>query len=270
MASSQILFLSRSGDWWDAGLVLSAVIAGLAATAVGVFTAGSIMAHKREAKAAETSLETYKLGVEGRVADAKLAGIDAGKKAGEAAGVADKAKSDVAKAKVDVAKAQAEAALSNQKAAEADARAKEAALALAKFAAPRSLDATQRQRLQARLVAFTGTPFAVSIQTSGEAIDFERQLVDVLAASGWAQQAIPAAAFYTIPGQPRLGLVSLTGISIYVDQSRPDLFGATAAIKDALLREGFEVDAKRIIDGSEEVKDAIHIYVGEKPRLNRK
>lgn len=75
MASSQILFFSRSGDWWDAGLVLSAVIAGLAATAVGVFTAGSIMAHKREAKAAETSLETYKLGVEGRVADAKVAEI---------------------------------------------------------------------------------------------------------------------------------------------------------------------------------------------------
>jgi hypothetical protein len=49
-----------------------------------VFTADSIVGHKREAKAAETSLKTFRPGVEGRVADAKLAGIDAGKKAGEA------------------------------------------------------------------------------------------------------------------------------------------------------------------------------------------
>lgn len=261
MANTPILFLSRSGEWWDTGLIVSAIIAGLAATTVGVFTAGSILAHKREAEAAEIALDAYKVGVDDRVADAKLAGIKAGLKAGEASGIAERAKADVFIAQADVARA-------NQKAAEANARAEEAALALAKFAAPRLLATGQRDRISRLLGQYSGTPYVISIQLSGEVIDFERQLVEVLAKAGWKQRPMPHGITYTVPDQPPLGLVSLTGISIYVDESRPDLFAAVNALKGALETEGFVVDGKRIIDGSEDVKDAVHLYVGEKPRPN--
>ncbi len=124
--------------------------------------------------------------------------------------------------------------------------------------------------MKERLANYSGTPYAVSIQPSGEAIDFERQLVEVLLEAGWKQQSVPNAAYYILPGQPKIGLVSLTGIAIYIDLNLSDLFEATAALKAALEKEGFTVDAKRIIDGTEDVKDAIHVYVGEKPRSHEK
>lgn len=252
-------FLSRGGEWWDTGLIIFAAIAGFGTVGVGVFTTGSIFAHKRESVASGESLSNYKVSAEEKVALATASGIEAGRKAGEASGIAEKAKADVAIAR-------AQAALSNEKAAEANARAQEARLALAEFAAPRVLNMEKKQRLVNSLKTFAGTPFAVSIQTSGEALDFERQLVDVLRESGWRQQPTPSGTVYTVPGQPALGVVSLTGIAIYIDDGKSDLFPAVMAASSALKREGFAIDAKRIIDGSEAVKDAIHIYIGEKPR----
>lgn len=259
MLTPTALFLSRPGEWWDGRIIISAVLAGLATLAVGVFTAGSIFAHKREAETAEASLHKYKLSVEEKVAQAKASGLEAGRKAGEASGIAEKAKADVAVA-------QADAARSNAKAAEANARAQAAALALAEFAAPRHLNDQKKSRIKKSLMSFSGTPFVISIQTSGEALDFERQLVDVLSDAGWLQQGTPNTMQYTLPGQPPLGIVSLTGITIHVDEGRADLFSATKAAQIALEAEGFPVDAKCIVDGSEDVKDAVHILIGEKPR----
>jgi hypothetical protein len=60
-AAASSLFLGHNGEWWDFWLIVSLVLAALIATAVGVTTAGSIVAHKREAAEAEGSLERYKL-----------------------------------------------------------------------------------------------------------------------------------------------------------------------------------------------------------------
>ena len=83
-AATSTLFLGQSGEWWDFWLIASLVAAAIVAGAVGITTAGSIISHKREAAAAEESLAAYKLTVDGRVADSKKEGIEAGKTAGDA------------------------------------------------------------------------------------------------------------------------------------------------------------------------------------------
>lgn len=90
-AAASTLFLGHNGEWWDSALILFAVIAGLAATAVGITTAGSIISHKREAAAAEVALEKYKLDTGKQISEANAAG-DAAKtvaaKANEAVALA--------------------------------------------------------------------------------------------------------------------------------------------------------------------------------------
>ena len=60
-AVASTLFLGQSGESWDFWLIISVVFAALAAAAIGAATAGSIIAHKREASDAETRLERFKL-----------------------------------------------------------------------------------------------------------------------------------------------------------------------------------------------------------------
>lgn len=83
-AAASTLFLGHDGEWWDFWLISSLVFAAVAAIAIGLTTTGSIVSHKREALASEMSLEAYKLTVDGKVADAKKEGIEAGKTAGDA------------------------------------------------------------------------------------------------------------------------------------------------------------------------------------------
>lgn len=52
-AATSTLFLGHSGEWWDTWLIVSVVCAAVAAIAIGVTTAGSIVTHSREAQAAE-------------------------------------------------------------------------------------------------------------------------------------------------------------------------------------------------------------------------
>lgn len=54
------LVFGLGSDVWDRALIYSLVIAAVAAVLVGVSAAGSIMAHKREAVAAEGHLKRYK------------------------------------------------------------------------------------------------------------------------------------------------------------------------------------------------------------------
>jgi len=66
-AAASTLFLGQSGESWDFWLIISVVFAALAAAAIGAATAGSIIAHKREALDAETRLERFKLETAGNV-----------------------------------------------------------------------------------------------------------------------------------------------------------------------------------------------------------
>jgi hypothetical protein len=88
-------FLGQSGAWWEFWLVMALVAAVLAATAVGVTAAGSIIAHKREASAAGAALVEFRLESDAdfrhldaetaeKVAEATTAGIRAGEAAAAA------------------------------------------------------------------------------------------------------------------------------------------------------------------------------------------
>jgi hypothetical protein len=55
-AAASTLFLGHNGEWWDLSLVIAGIFVALAAIAAVLATAGSIIAHKREASASEEAL----------------------------------------------------------------------------------------------------------------------------------------------------------------------------------------------------------------------
>jgi hypothetical protein len=69
-AAASTLFLGHNGDWWDFWLIISGTCVAVAATAVGVTTTGSLVAHKREAMVAGQELTKYKLDTSKDIADA--------------------------------------------------------------------------------------------------------------------------------------------------------------------------------------------------------
>jgi hypothetical protein len=90
-AANSTLFLGHDGEFWDFWLIVSVVIAAMAATAIGVATAGSVISHKREAAAANRSLEEYKLHAAEQLAQAQAESENAKKgvaKANEIAAMA--------------------------------------------------------------------------------------------------------------------------------------------------------------------------------------
>ena len=95
-AAASTLFLGHNGEWWDFCLILSVIVAALAALAVGITTAGSLVSHKREAIAAEKALDRYKLETGKQISAANAAG--------------DAAKADAAKARLEQEKLKAQLA----------------------------------------------------------------------------------------------------------------------------------------------------------------
>jgi hypothetical protein len=71
-AAATTLFLGHNGDWWDFWLIIAGICVAVAAIAVGVTTAGSLVAHKREALAAEQEFTKYKLDTAKDIADANV------------------------------------------------------------------------------------------------------------------------------------------------------------------------------------------------------
>jgi hypothetical protein len=112
----------HDSDWWTWWMLASLVAAALVAAFVAVTTTGLVVVQKREAIAAKSELDRYKLTVDGRIADARAEGIAAGKVAGDAT---------------------VKAAEANQAAGEANERAAKAELELAKYRAGRSVTPAQ-------------------------------------------------------------------------------------------------------------------------------
>jgi|NGEPerStandDraft_6_1074524.scaffolds.fasta_scaffold27770_3 hypothetical protein len=83
-AAASTLFLGHNGEWWDFWLIVSVIVAALAATVIGIATTGSIVSHKREAMAAEEALEKYKLEMGKQISTANAAGETAKADAAEA------------------------------------------------------------------------------------------------------------------------------------------------------------------------------------------
>jgi len=69
-AAASTLFLGHNGESWDFWLIVSVIVAAAVATAIGVTTAGSIIAHKREAAAAEEAFSRYRLETDKQIAEA--------------------------------------------------------------------------------------------------------------------------------------------------------------------------------------------------------
>jgi hypothetical protein len=78
------LMLGLTLDAWNNILFLSLAAAGIAAVIVACSTYVIVQLQKREAADAHDAFERYKLSVEGKVAEAKKEGIEAGKSAGDA------------------------------------------------------------------------------------------------------------------------------------------------------------------------------------------
>lgn len=245
IAAPSTLFLGQTGEFWDLCVLISLGFAVIVAVAVAISTAGSVSAHKREARAAQLALEAYQTETAGKVADATKAGIAAGETAGNANNAA---------------------AQANARAADANARAAEANLALAQFKAPRVISAEAREQMVPKLRPFAGSPFNFSVQVDQESVDLMEQIASVLAAAGWERRATAANVTYMPPGGlPHAGVSAGRGVQIQISSTRNnDWAPAVIALRDALRGAGIETEGKSITDGTES-PDAIHVYVGGKP-----
>jgi hypothetical protein len=83
-AAASTLFLGHNGEWWDFWLIVSVVFAALAAIAIGITTTGSIVSHKREASAAEETLERFKIETGSKISDSTARAAEANARALEA------------------------------------------------------------------------------------------------------------------------------------------------------------------------------------------
>lgn len=173
------LVWGRTGEWWDYVLVISVSLAAVAALAVGAATAGSVLAHKREAKNAEIALERYKADAGGKIADASKAASDAavvaysaGKQAGDAQGAAAKAQADTAKANARVKEAQAQSDIAKRDAAKANERA--AALEAEASQANLALEGLRRDNLK---IQDRIKPRTFSLNARNSIVDFIKKIL---------------------------------------------------------------------------------------------
>jgi hypothetical protein len=83
-ANMDSTLFGHDSDWWSGAMLLSLLLAFVVAGLVAAATAGVIVVQKREAIAAKAELERYKSAADGKIADARREGIDAGKKATDA------------------------------------------------------------------------------------------------------------------------------------------------------------------------------------------
>lgn len=118
-AAASTLFLGHNGDWWDFWLMVSVVVlAPIAAGAIGLTTAGSIISHQREAEASRTALDRFKVETSGNVAVAHATGMKAGLSASNALAKLKDAEARIKEGEAKTADANARAAEANLRAAQ--------------------------------------------------------------------------------------------------------------------------------------------------------
>lgn len=211
-ATASTLLLGYNGDWWDFWMLFSIGLVALVAAAVGAFTVGSVMVHKREAAAASAELERYKSETAGKVAEATTAGIAAGEKAGHAQTDVDAAKVDLARQEALTAGATAVAAKATERAAEANLKAENLHrqnLELEKAVSPRILE----QNLTAQqLRPFSDVAYLVISPPDFEPKRTAGQIRFMLWQAGWSRLAgtieFPAAFFDGVIVHATVGAIS--------------------------------------------------------------
>lgn len=217
-AAASTLFLGHNGEWWDFSLIIAGILVALAATAAVIATAGSIVAHKREAASAEQELGKYKLETEGKIKSAESAG--------------ETAKADAAKARSEIAESAKQTEQAKASAAEANRKAELERLERIKLeatVAPRSLSVAQQQALAAVWHFMAGKKISVtSYSLDGEGaglasqiiatlkiagIDVENRLASVMPMGGFALGVHVTGSDEKISTEIRNGLVS-TGLFV--------------------------------------------------------
>ena len=100
----RLMLLGLNLDSWNNILLSFLAVAALAAAIVGWATYATIQLAEQEAADAKKEYEEYKLTVEGKVAEAKREGIEAGKAAGNALVRAAELEKDAANARLETEK----------------------------------------------------------------------------------------------------------------------------------------------------------------------
>jgi hypothetical protein len=238
--TSTSLVLGHDGDWWDIWMLGSLIVVGLAALAAAAFTTGSVLVHKREAAAASAALDRYKLDTAGKVAEATTAGISAGEKAGAA----------------------------SLEAARANVRAAEAALALAKYKAPRDLSPVQQERLIAVLKPFAGQNFACAVFPDPESVALTRLLDTLAKSSGWkrvpSQIQRDGGVLTEVNGESAATIFD-SGVTAYIAPDDQESVPAQKAFCSTLMADGIHCETHRTPQLAGRTPRAITIAVGKKP-----
>jgi hypothetical protein len=136
---------------WEQLMLLSLLGAGALAIAVFITTASVVVLQRHETAEAKRELDEYKLSADGRVADAKREGIEAGKVAGNAMVRASELEKEAATIKKEAATANASAAQANERAAQ-----------IQRAAAWRIIDPVVKSRAAAALAATIGGSVEIS------------------------------------------------------------------------------------------------------------
>ena len=144
-----------------------------------------------------------------------------------------------------IAQLNLQTANANARAAQANERAAKAELDLAKFRAPRSLTAEQRQRIIDRIKSFAGQKYALSVAAGSEASDFLCVLDSVLTAAGWRKHE-PFGFLKTDTDCGPADVNILSDVHIRVAVGASSETGASAdALGNALLEANIQVKGGR-------------------------
>jgi len=249
-AATSNLFLGQTGEAWDFWLIIAVIFAALSAGAIGVTTTGSIIAHKREARAAKFERDKVQAETDRKVAEATSSGIEAGEKAGNAQAAADDAHVKLKQAEAQIA--------------EANARAAEARLALEKLKTPRTLNSGRQRFVTAATAPFKGQQYLVAIsQGADDGVTFWESLYPALQEAGWV---------YVPSGPPSVGIppagipiASIPGVEIrFSAAEEKKLAPAALALGNALHADGMVVAVNKdpSLDQPGAPHDALLIVLG--------
>jgi hypothetical protein len=235
---------------WEQLMLLSLGLAGLIALAVFITTASVVILTRHESAETKREYATYKLTVDGKVADAKSEGIKAGRDAGNAL--------------LRAAELEKQAEQLRKDTAEANARAAEAKLELERFKQPRTLTIEQQDRISSKLRPFAGQEFILSVAPHPESFDFLLILESIVTKAGWVRGK-PVTPVNAYSGKADLNFEY--GVLIQMAPSQVQrLTPAVGALVYALKDEGaLSKDEARIVPELENKTTAIQITVGFKP-----
>jgi hypothetical protein len=229
-AAASTLFLSQNGEWWDFWLIISLIFVALAAAAAGITTTGSIISHKREAIAAEETLERFKIETEDKITDSVARAAEANARAAEA--------------KLELEKFKAP-----------------------RFTL---FNSDRQAKLSEQLKPFAGKQFDAGISVGDTECELLLNVLEVaLKNAGLIQidwkSGLPNTIGMVRRDKPTVGGVSAAGVTLEVDSKRhPELVPLTQIISDALNETGVAAQAIGDVATNTENADAMHVIIGKK------